>query len=148
MNPEAIDLDAKARPNSTQAEIVCFAIPMTASTWVIGTVMMAQIQGLTRAAIIAAVGILGGLILWTIHASLSRRTNGLAGFMIMALGTGVGQRDILPLKVVLTSQATAIVILSLVSSVFALLVRKPQKSDGQPTDSPLWDAEVDPPRLD
>jgi hypothetical protein len=138
-------LDIKARPTITRVEIVGFVMPMTALAWLIGTMMMAQNHGLARGATIAALGVLGGLIVWLIHCSISRRSNGLAGCYILTLAPCMNQQVTASLQVALKLQASVIVALALLVVLLDLLTRKPHESVGHPTDSRLWDSEVDPP---
>ena len=104
-------MGAETKPTSTRSRIRRIAILLTLYAWLIGVVRMTFFDGqpLPRAAAVAAMLSLGGLVVWAIYHVLSRRNDGSA-FFIMAFSANVtrGHRGVLPLKEELTKVAFVI----------------------------------------
>jgi hypothetical protein len=118
---------------------------MTALTWLSGTVGFSQFhsQSLTRAATVAAVRAVGALVVWSVYIATSRQKDGserilLAIFLVGLVSLSPGHSGIL-------GEATFILFLVFSMALAGLLVRRLGKAGGRPTNSPLWDAEMDPP---
>jgi hypothetical protein len=137
-----------AKSTALQPDIRWSAVWMTAVVWVIGTVMITRLQGQTvaRAAALAGLSALGGLVAWMIYHAISRRNDGLAIIMTALLGTvASSQRAIGPLKEEIAECAVRIVIFISMAVVFGAFLRNRPKRREQPIDSPLWDADFDRP---
>jgi hypothetical protein len=127
------------------------AIGLATWIWVIGMYVLAQVRGqtLAGAATIAAATTLGGLIVSAIYLAITRRYEGWALFMMLALMGTVPRSDqiALPLKDELTKRAVDLIILAIVSVAVGLLNRwlDRERRKGATARSPLWDADVDNP---
>jgi len=108
-------------------------------------------QTLAGAATIAAATTIGGLIASAIYVAISRQNDGWAIFMMMALMGSMPSSDqiALPLTDEITKRAVNLLILAMLSVAMGLCVRwlnRARRSGNEATaQSPLWDAEVDPP---
>ncbi len=140
-----LDSHTKSRSRFTPAAFRCLAIGSAALTWVIGTVIGTQVQGqdLKSATTVAAVGALGGLLAWMVYHTISRQNNGLVIFVWSLVG--MNSRHILAWNAALRDRFLMIAILMPICGLCGLLCREARKGDARPADSPLWDAEVDPP---
>jgi hypothetical protein len=133
---------------TTRRQIWIMAIVLTGVSCVIGTYLVAQVQGqsMAGAATIAVVNALGGLVAWVFYHAISRRNDGMVVIILAALGlTPRSGQMALPLNDEVTQRAVAFFILASMSVVAALFVRRPRKEEEATGRAPLWDAELDRP---
>jgi hypothetical protein len=136
------------KPATTRRQIWVMAIVLTVTSCVIGTYLVAQVQGqsMAGAATIAVVSALGGLVAWVIYHMISRQNDGMVVIMMALFGiTPKSGQMALTLNDEVTRQAVAFFILASMSVVMALFVRWRQKSEKATGRAPLWDAELDRP---
>ncbi len=129
-------MGAKARPTITRARIRRIALWMTPWAWVVGTAIIALVdkQSVLRAAAVAAVGALGGLIVWAIYHAISGRNDGLAIFIMALTATVAPSRQMVhPLKDELIKGVMSSVILAVMSVVIGLFLRERREGKGQAT---------------
>ena len=113
------------------------AIWTTSLVWVVGTLAMAIVVGQTpaRAAAVAALTSLDGLIAWIIYHAISRRNDGLLLIMMPVLGLGARCHAALPLKEELARWAVSVVVWASVSFGLGLYLRDRPKGRGRPSSS-------------
>jgi len=120
---------------------------VTAATWFVGTASW-LVRGLNvaDAATLGGMSALGGFLAWLIYHALSRRNNGIAIFGMAAIGA------LPPSHYVMSSpneafarQAVIIVGLVILAAAIGAFYRIRIGQNKRPTQSPLWDAEVDRP---
>src|SRR4051794_129130 len=82
---------AKSGSITTRSQIWWMAGVMTACTWLSGTVGLSQFHALslTRAATVAAVRALGGLLVWSVYLVTSRRNDGSGRILLFIFLVGL-----------------------------------------------------------
>lgn len=136
-------MGAGSKPTCNRSQLRSMTIAMTPSTWVIGIVVLTQFRGqpLPHAAMVAAIGALGGLITWAIYHAISRRDDG-AGIFIVALGV-LSSPDTLSLKAAVGIEIVTSLITVSLAALFIPLIGKARVEGGQATLSSLWDPDLD-----
>ncbi len=122
-----------------------FAVSISAATWFIGT-LCALVRGLNVADSVALGGMsaLGGLLAWLIYHALSRRNDGLAIFIVAFVGAlSTTQTEMISPDEEFAKQSVNIVGLTIVAAAFAVFFRIRGGQRVRPTQSPLWDNDVD-----
>src|SRR4029077_5675120 len=114
-----------------------------------GTVAISQFHALslTRAATVAAIRAVGGLLILLVYMNTSRRNDGSARillpiFLVSLISLSPGHSR--PLGEAVAREAVFIIFLAVWMGLAGLLVRKHVNAGGRPANSPLWDAEMDP----
>jgi hypothetical protein len=97
---------------------------------------------LTRAPVVAAVRAVGGLLVWLVYISTSRRNDGSERILLPIFL--VGMSPLSPGHSGTLGEVGFIVFMTFWTALAGLLVRKLGKAGGRPANSPLWDAEMDP----
>jgi hypothetical protein len=136
------------KPATTLRQIWIMAIVLTVGSCVVGTYLVAQVQGqsMAGAATIAVVSALGGLVAWVIYHMISRRNDGMVVIMMALFGiTPKSGQMALSLNDEVIRQAVAFFFLASTSVVVALFVRRTRKGEEATGRAPLWDAELDRP---
>lgn len=86
----------KAEPTTLSPRVLIWgpALLMTPICWVVGAVslMASQRETFLRAAVLASIGAIGGLLLWLIYRVASRRRDGLAIFLMGMVAVTVPQK--------------------------------------------------------
>lgn len=142
--------DAKptAKSTWTRQQIRRVAVLLTPWCWVSGATGMVVVGGETipRAAAVARVGAIGGLIAWALYHAISGRADGLAFLITTKFGPATPQPGArLPLGTVLEGRIllTAWSTLVAIGVGIFLRLRSRRKADPRAAASPHWDAEVD-----
>ncbi len=87
---------------------------------------------------------LGGLLAWLIYHALSRRNDGLAILIVAFIGAlSTSQTEMFSPDEEFAKQSVNIIGLAIVAAAFGAFVRIRGGLNVRPTQSPLWDAEVD-----
>src|SRR5262249_41903112 len=122
---------------TTRSPIWWMAGVMTACAWLSGTVGFSQFhaQSLTRAATVAAVRTLGGLLVWSVYIATSRRKDGSERILLFIFL--VGQVSQSPGHSGILGEAVFILFLAFWMALAGLLVRKFGKAGGRPAIPPL-----------
>jgi hypothetical protein len=110
---------------------------MTPTCWVIGTVtlIVSQRETFPRAAVLAAFGAFGGLVLWLTYRAASRRSDGLASFFLgMIVVTGPRQHG--SLRCELASYVFPLLLMALMHLALGLYLRERRKPDPPPNSDP------------
>ena len=86
----------KAEPTTHSPRVLFWgpALLMTPTCWVVGalSLMASQRETFLRAAVLASIGAIGGLLLWLIYRVASRRRDGLATFFMGMVAVTVPQK--------------------------------------------------------
>jgi hypothetical protein len=123
------------------------AIWSSAVMWFIGTAS-GLVRGLNvaNAATLGGMIALGGLVAWLIYHALSRRNNGIAIFGVAAIGALPSSHTVVSSAgEAFAREAVTIVGVVITSAGIGACLRSRGGQDKRPTQSPLWDAEVDRP---
>jgi hypothetical protein len=133
------------RCNSERLRIRLCALLVASTIWVVPAAFLAPSVGASRAAIFALIGSFGGLFAWAVYHVISGRNDGLAimlSLTVVAMN-GSMQPSVHSMKTELARRAVMIVVMAIFSVPLAFFVRRYGKRQAKPSDSPVWDAELD-----